>query len=555
MNKRKIKILPKYLQDRIAAGEVIERPASVVKELLENSLDANATEISIDIIGAGKRLIKVTDNGFGMDMEDLKICFFPHATSKINSEEELYKIQTLGFRGEALSSIASVSKIRIISQAEHESIGGFVEVSEGKLIKQGHTIHKGTTVEVRDLFFNIPVRRKFLKSAKTEIYHIITTVTEIAVCNPNVSFILKIDNNETLNLPKAESRGERILQIFGIEFFKKLIEINKGSLHIFLSKEGCFHSNRANQYIFINARPIKDISIKNAIYKGYEKLLPSDKHPIFFLYLEIPPEKVDFNVHPTKREVRFLDKDFIYRMIYSTVKEMFLKKLVIHKNGNVLSQVHSEDSLFENYKEKNPIKQSEIEEISDKYKSEDRYKFLRIGDVFFAFSDEEQGITIVDQHAACERILYEKLKNMSVQTIQLLFPIQVTLPAKEFNTLVLYLELLNEIGIEVEVFGKRTLLVRSVPEFLDGVDLQEIFFELATSIINEERTTLDDIKDKIAKTIACHRSIRGKNMLDNMEMKKLINDLLLVENPYRCPHGRPTMIYFSIEELRKMFKR
>jgi|Deesub1362B_J571_1020462.scaffolds.fasta_scaffold00010_100 DNA mismatch repair protein MutL len=552
---RRIRILPESLQDKIAAGEVIERPASVVKELLENSLDAGATEIHIEVLGSGKRLIKVADNGSGILRDDLELCFLRYATSKILSEEDLYKIKTLGFRGEALSSIASVSKMRITSQAEAEEVGGFIELSAGKLLNKGPATCRGTVVEVRDLFFNTPARKKFLKSDKTELYHIISTITEISLAHPGVSFLLLVDRQETLNLPKAKDLKERLQQVYGNETIEGLIEVFKGTLHMFISKEGHFHSTRVNQHVFINRRPVRDPIIKNAIYRGYGILLPADKHPEFFVYLYLSPEDVDFNVHPTKREVRFRDRESIYRRIYFTVKDLLQKE----EPTGVRESRREKTTPVEvksTYKEspETPYEQIAIRETEESFDT--KKKFLLIGEVFFAYS-EGKGITIVDYHAAHERILYERLKKTdNTASVQLLFPKQIRLPEKEFRILSDHLSTLKELGIEAEVFGEKTLLIRALPQFLQDVRIENILTDLAHVLMEVAASCpVEELRDRLAKTIACHKAVRGKTQLDELEMRRLLDELKEMEDPNHCPHGRPTRIHFDIPHLRKLFRR
>ncbi|NOZ24909.1 MAG: DNA mismatch repair endonuclease MutL [Nitrospirae bacterium] len=263
-----ITVLPEDLQNRIAAGEVIERPASVVKELVENSIDAGATEIAVEILNGGRRLILVSDNGRGMDREDALLCFHPHATSKISKEEDLFEIRTLGFRGEALSSIASVSRLKITTAPSGSTLGVSLEVHGGEPREVRETVHSGTTVEVRDLFFNTPARRKFLKSPRTEVYHIVETVTVAALSHPEVAFSLTVDRAETLRLPAAGGMRERVLQVYGEEFLGGLREVAAGNIRALISEEGNFRSSRSNQYIFVNQRPVRDASLRHAVYSA-----------------------------------------------------------------------------------------------------------------------------------------------------------------------------------------------------------------------------------------------------------------------------------------------
>jgi len=320
-----IKILPSDLTNKIAAGEVVERPASVVKELIENSIDAGATDIKVDVLYGGKRLMRVSDNGAGMDREDALLCFRRHATSKLSDEKDLFYIKTMGFRGEALPSIASVSKVKIITGKKGEPSGISVEIAGGEVREMKDSPAVGTTVEVMDLFFNTPARKKFLKSNSTELFHIIDLVTNEALSHWKTGFVLTSDNKETINLPPASGPRERIMQVFGSDFLNGLIETDAEaegiSMKSYVTKTDNFRGTRSHQFLFINSRPVKDRALSHAVYGAYEGIIPRDKHPIFFLFLDIDPAKVDVNVHPTKREVRFEDKELIYRFINRFIKE------------------------------------------------------------------------------------------------------------------------------------------------------------------------------------------------------------------------------------------
>ena len=324
---------PLNLRNKIAAGELVERPASVVKEFIENSIDAKSTRISIDIMRAGKKLIRVSDNGTGMDREDALLAFERYATSKLREEKDLINISTMGFRGEALSSIAAVSKVRLTTALTLDSLGTCIEIIGGDIKEIKDCTATGTTIEVKDLFFNTPARRKFLKSDTTENYHISDTVTRIAVSHPHIGFVLRMDGDEVLHLPEASSHRERLMQIYGKEFCDNLLESSPQDkltgVRAFLGNSSNLRNNKNNQFIFINDRPVRDQSISYAVYRGYEGLIPKEKHPVFFLFLELDPEKVDFNVHPAKREVRFADKNSIFNLVLNAVKAAVRNQMII----------------------------------------------------------------------------------------------------------------------------------------------------------------------------------------------------------------------------------
>jgi DNA mismatch repair protein MutL len=557
-----IKILPSYLRNKIAAGEVIERPASVVKELIENAIDAGSTEIKIEVLFGGKRLIRVSDNGNGMDKEDALLAFERHATSKLRTEDDLFNINTMGFRGEALPSIASVSKIKLVTGLKSSSLGVSLEIygSDVKEIKDSPFI--GTSVEVRDLFFNTPARKKFLKTTTTEFFHIIDVVTKEALSHWELGFCLATDNKNTLNIPLSSGPKERIIQIYGNDFFDNLMEVSAEkegmSIKSFVSKVENFRNTKSHQFIFINKRPIKDQSISHAVYTAYEGILPRDKHPVFFLFLDINPRKIDFNVHPTKREVRFEDKESVYRFVNNTLREAIKEKRTEYVKqfteipamdySKPLDTLHP--SPFSTSTAANASLVSEKLELA--YKP--YLPFIYLGDTFIAVSGKG-GLTLIDHHAAHERILYEKfLKGINLNSHLLLFPRQIKLSYKEYKVIIENMHILRDFGIEVDDFGHDTVIVRSLPDALREADIRGILSDIA-SYINHGISPGKTLKEALASRIACHSSIRGKIILNQEEISNLITDLEKTEHPDQCPHGRPTRIFFSSDDLKKMFKR
>ncbi|MBS1126828.1 MAG: mismatch repair protein MutL [Nitrospirae bacterium] len=557
-----IKILSTDLRNKIAAGEVIERPASVLKELIENAIDAESSEITVEVLNGGKRMIKVSDNGSGMDKEDALLSFEPHATSKISSFDDLFDIRSLGFRGEALPSIASVSKVKLVTGLKGSSSGISIEIDGGKVKDIRDSPLAGTSFEVRDLFYNTPARKKFLKTTSTELFHIIDTLTKEALSHHQIGFSLLTDNQETMNLPKASGHRERLMQVFGNEFVTGLIEVNSASdgmeLSAFVSNSGNFRNSKSHQYIFINRRPIKDASVSHAVYKAYEGVLPTDKHPIFFIFLTIDPGRVDFNVHPTKREVRFEDKEAIYRFINSRLRDRIKEDRTEY--ARQFTEVPGEDhetSFFQRYSNHGtstlPQGTSLVSEnLEMTYRT--ALPFIYLGDTFVAVSGRG-GLTIVDHHAAHERILYEKLLDgLPSMTRQLLFPRQVRVSAKEYRVLLENRGMLDTFGFEIDDFGNATVIVRTVPDELDDHDLTGILSDIAAGFI-EPNTSFPSLRDNIAARIACHRSIRGKKILSQEELSELLDNLEKTEHPDQCPHGRPTRIFYSLHDLNKLFKR
>jgi DNA mismatch repair protein MutL len=589
-----IKILPVHLRNKIAAGEVIERPASVLKELIENSIDAGSTGITIDVLYGGKRLIRVSDNGTGMDREDALLCFERYATSKLLKEDDLFNIKTMGFRGEALSSIASVSKVKLITALRDNSQGVSAEVYGGDIKEIKDSPSLGTTVEVRDLFYNTPARKKFLKSNNTELFHIIDVVTKEALPHWWISFRLTSDNKETIDIPLSSGLKERILQIYGEEFLAGLMEVNnppesphtplwkrgaegdfKGGMggfvenrdkgqwinvkmNAFVSKGDNFRNMKSHQFIFINNRTIKDQSISHAIYKAYEGILPREKHPVFFVFLYINPQRVDFNVHPTKREVRFENKDFVYRSVNSSIREAVKGERVQYTKQFV--------ETFSPGSSTSPVQSYEVTKVPELASSESvisenlefayrhHLPFIYLGDTFIAVSGKG-GLTLIDHHAAHERILYEKfLKGMNLNSYQLLFPKQAKLSHKEYMIILENNRILMDFGMEIDDFGHDTIIVRSLPDVLKEADLRGILSDVASCIMDGIPPD-KSLKEEIAARIACHSSVRGKEILKQEEVSNLIEDLEKTEYPDQCPHGRPTRIFLSLDDLKKMFKR
>lgn len=586
-----IHILPLNLRNKIAAGEVVERPASVVKELMENSIDAGASRIEIDIGKAGRRLIKVSDNGTGMDREDALLAFERYTTSKIKDENDLFHIRTMGFRGEALSSIASVSKVRLITaastpaselQTPDSSAGTCIEIVGGEIKDVKDCAALGTNIEIKDLFFNTPARRKFLKSDSTENYHTIDIVTREALSHYHTGFVLRMDGDDVLNLPAASSMRERLAQVFGADLIDGLLEIETQirdiGIRAFLGKAANVRNNKNNQFLFINNRPVKDRSVTYAVYKAYEGMIPKDKHPVFFLFMDINPEIVDFNVHPTKREVRFEDKNSVFNFVYQAAKEALKNSTGVSEyrsDGEIMLRHQCPDTPTLRYPDtiisRHPVV-SESASLYDIISHMESISFIYLGDTLVAIP-EKNGLTIVDYHAAHERINYERLLegssfdklrtgvNGQGLSYRLLFPQQIKLQVSEYRVILENLKLLNEFGLEVEDFGHGTIIIRSLPEFLRDADAHSLMSNIAASLVNlskldpEGLEPLDSVKKMLAAKMACHSSIRGKEVPDGMKIAQLLKDLDNMENPSACPHGRPTKIFISTDELRKMFKK
>lgn len=552
-----IKILPSGLRNKISAGEVVERPASVVKELVENSIDAGATDIKIEVSYGGKRLIRVSDNGCGMDREDALLCFERHATSKLLDENGLFDIRTLGFRGEALPSIASVSRVKLVTGMKGSFSGISLEIDGGEIKGIKDSSFSGTSVAVRDIFFNTPARKKFLKKDDTELVHIMDALTNEAVAHSEISFSLFTDGREAMLFPKASSPRERIQQVFGPEFLDGLIEVgaerDNMRLTALVSKSTNFRKSRSHQFLFVNSRPVKDQTVSSAVYKAYEGVLPGGCHPVFFIFLELDPGKVDFNVHPAKREVRFEEKERVYRFIYSQGRDSVRGERSEY-TGRFMEMPGTAVPASNHYPSSSPLPREPLVSEDTPLAYRPVLPFIYLGETFVAVSGAG-GLTVIDHHAAHERILYEKfLKKVDLDPHQLLFPLQVKLSHKEYGLILENRDLLSDFGIEVGDFGHDVITVRALPSALEGVDVRGVLSDAVEAVCAGERPGRS-LKEAVAARIACHGSVRGREILNQEELSRLLADLEKTQHPDQCPHGRPTRIFFSLDDLKKMFKR
>jgi DNA mismatch repair protein MutL len=570
-----IPILSDTLISKIAAGEVIERPASIVRELVDNSIDAGAKNISVDVLYGGKKLIRVVDDGIGMDREDAILCFERHATSKIKTEEDLFNIHTLGFRGEALPSIASVSKVVLFTCKADSPIGTKVEIAGGqrKTVTDAPPI-SGTTLEVRDIFYNTPARKKFLKSTATEASHIIDIIMQKALSYPSISFNLRHNNSEVINVSSVKDLKERFIQLYSEEIFNEFVEIKRGDTGIkvygFISVPQFARSTKNYQLVFINRRPVRNPTVTHAVYNVYRDIISKDKHPAFFLFIDIDTTKVDVNVHPTKREVRFESPDEIHRTVEFAIKEALYPK----KTREYIDYIPESKTIKES-KEMDDGSHLVRETLESALQSEGELQtdifvrglvpvveqFFYIGESFYA-KPTGDGLMVIDQHAAHERVLYEKLlKKTDIEVENLFLPLRIDLPAREFNIIMNYRMVFQELGIYYEDFGGNSIIIRSLPKELRRADIKGLILDIASEILDREDTGAEDeIKKKtllqsIAAAIACHKSVRGKEQLNNEELSHLLSELEKTKAPDRCPHGRPTRVFFSLDELKKMFKR
>jgi DNA mismatch repair protein MutL len=646
----KIRVLSEAVANMIAAGEVVERPVSVVKELLENSLDAGSTRIRVNIEAGGKKLIEIIDDGCGMMRDDALLAFERHATSKLRNAEDLLNVATLGFRGEALPSIASVSRLRLETRAREEPSGTIVEINGGKIFKVEEAgLPSGTSIAVRDLFFNTPARKKFLKSESTELSHIASLVTHYALAHPHKHFELHSATNALLVTPPVSGHSARVYQVFGKETLDQLIPLtarqklervglpqpppwrrseqeggkDPGEVHIhgFVSKPEIQKLNRNSIYIFVNSRLIRDRLIQHAIAEAYRNILPPTVFPVILLFLEMPSAEVDVNVHPSKTEVRFRQQSLLHDLVRDAIRAALMKarpvpqfvseihahptaspsltpgarparaggawralyepadsasfasppqavppiserlqfgeSIAVESNA-ALSLVRSQQVLPDDGC--TPQLPDEPEPPSQLAASLGSLKPLgQIRDSFILAVNHE-GLWIVDQHVAHERVLFERVLKQcaarGVESQRLLMPLILELSPAQ---LAVFSEIFDELarnGFEAEPFGTRSVAIKVAPAGIEASEVERLLHELLEQLAREDqRLNLDAIRTRIAASIACHAAIKVNMPLEQNKMEWLLGELAKTEAPMTCPHGRPVVLRYSIKDIQKAFKR
>jgi DNA mismatch repair protein MutL len=579
-----IRVLPDDIASQIAAGEVVERPASVVKELLENSLDAAATHITISVEGAGKNLIEVADNGIGITAEDLPLAATRHATSKLSSAEDLFRIETLGFRGEALASIGSVSRMSITSRPKEAEAGMLLQVDGGKAQKPRSVgAPAGTVIRVEDLFFNVPARLKFLKTDRTERRQIDTLVTRYALAYPQVRFLLRHGGRTSLQTSGNGDRREVLATLYGVEVGKQMIEVlaqDDGlTINGFTSPTSLTRSNRSEIVFFINGRPIQDVALTTALVQAYHTMLMVGRYPMAVLFLEMPPEQVDVNVHPTKAEVRFRDRDFVFRGIGRAVRRALLAHTPVPEVDQLSNQLRWSPTwggsrpskeldpawkmIEKNGQEEVDVVQGDSQPVEKGQSAlpEVNVPLLRlVGQVALAYliAEGPDGLYLIDQHAAHERVLFERFmaqKQESIPAQTLLEPVTVELPPASTQLIEDQLPVMSQLGFQVEAFGRGTFLVRSVPTLLAGMDPGAALRVLVEDFEEDEAPLAEEIEAKIIARVCKRAAVKAGQTLSIEEQQALIRDLESCQSPRTCPHGRPTMIHLSVDLLERQFGR
>ncbi|MGH9840174.1 MAG: DNA mismatch repair endonuclease MutL [Blastocatellia bacterium] len=638
----KIRVLPDSLANKIAAGEVVERPASIVKELIENSIDAGARAIHVTIESGGRRLIRVSDDGEGMSRDDAILAFERHATSKLKTVEDLEAILTLGFRGEALASIASVAKVRLRTQTAGDLAGSEIEISGGRMLGvRDVAFARGAEFEIRDLFFNVPARRKFLKSEATESFHIANLVTHYALANPQLSFTLQNNNRDSIRVTPAADLRDRAYQLFGAEFIGDLIEVLGESEEMrvrgFVSSPSTTRTTRDSQFFFINGRYVRDKLIGKALSDAYRAMIPSGVYPSAMLFVEMPPNEVDVNVHPAKTEVRFVRGAIVFDLVRDAVRRSISrtkaaatpfaeKKLDFsqsaestvpgefpaerpqpsreelrsafrlqapppqqQKTGLVFAEPSQPEPASE---ETEPVVQPANEEAApepsplpeptyskrlgclgqrapDASNLRSASNMTLIADEInplgqlhnsFIIAADRTGLLLIDQHVAHERILFEQhwraLRRHRVEVQRLLLPETLDLTPAQAASFDQLLPELEENGFEIGRLSGRTIAIKAMPALLDAGTGQALLAELLDAIEEGRRgLSLDEIRAEVAASLACRAAIKINLPLAAEKMRWLIDELLTMENPATCPHGRPIILRITAREIEKGFQR
>jgi DNA mismatch repair protein MutL len=605
-----IKVLPEHIANQIAAGEVIQRPASIVKELLDNSIDAGATYIQLIVKDAGKALVQVIDNGKGMSESDARMCWERHATSKISTIEDVFKIKTMGFRGEALASIASVSKVELKTKRADDSIGTYILIEGSKIVSQEPIAQAvGTSIAVKNLFFNIPARRNFLKSNPVEYRHIIDEFTRAALANPQVAFDL-FHNDEPIHQLKSADLAKRLIDFFNDKKTTDLLPFEEQTSIInvsgFIGKPPIAKKTKGEQFIFVNNRYIKDAYLNHAIVNGFENIIAKDQYPFYCLYIEIDPSKIDVNIHPTKTEIKFEDERNIYQILRAVTRKVlgenyntplldkayddnqFLQTdLNIQKNtptpyfqnntNTAATQNTNKNEWFKteyasarNYKKQQTghwedlfkIAPNEIPDYGEQQQlltqneQQTGQQFLQIQQTYIA-TQIKSGLLLISQQAAHERILYEKyliaIQNQPIASQQKLFPKAITLNAIDESILLEIMPEIKTLGFDVNAFGKSTFVVNGVPAEMEYTNEQELLLDLIGNF-KENRNQNESKHELIAKILAKKAAIKAGTSLATEEMNRLVDELFACNEPKYSPDGKACLLTLNMLELANMFK-
>lgn len=575
-----IKVLAEKVASQIAAGEVVERPASVVKELLENALDAGATSITIRVEQAGKRLIEVSDNGCGVPTEEMKLAVARHATSKLSSAEDLFHIRSLGFRGEALASIGSVSRMVLLSRTYESDLGGRLTVEAGQVgaLEQAG-LPVGTVVRVEDLFFNLPARLKFLKTDQTERNQISALVTRYALAYPAVRITLEQDGKTLLQTNGNGDRREVLAQLYGVDIARQMLEVSleedNASVTGFISPISLTRSNRREITFFINGRWVQDTALSSALLQAYHTLLMVGRYPLSALLIWLPPEDVDVNVHPAKAEVRFRQPNQVFSLVQRAVRRALLAYSPVPQVSSsywrpLPGVQHIIDPAWEmSVETRQELSNAEVsmeagepsEAAEQATLPSGKIPLLRlVGQVGAAYlvAEGPDGLYLIDQHAAHERVLFERFirqKPASIASQQLLEPRTVQLPPSAAHLLEKQLDLLKSLGIDIEEFGPNTFRVRAIPAIFGGSDPAAAVMAVVEEFEEDETPLKNEEESRIIARICKRVAVKAGKILSSEEQTALLRDLESCQSPRTCPHGRPTMIHLSVDLLERQFGR
>lgn len=611
---KRINILDVETSNKIAAGEVVERPFSVVKELIENSLDANSKNITVEIVEGGQKSIKITDDGEGIHPEDIEKAFLPHATSKIKDIEDIYSINTFGFRGEALASITAVSNTILNTRTVDVDFGKEISISGGyvnHLRDSGCNV--GTSIVVNDLFYNVPARLKFMKSTQREAALIVDIVERLALVNSKVSFRVFNNGNKALTTFSSDKVSDTIRAIYGKTVYENIMPIEKhsdiASVHGYIGNAEISRGSRNNQSIFVNKRFVKNKLITTAVENAFKSFLTINKYPFFVLFIEIFPELIDVNVHPTKSEIKFNDDHFIFKLVFDAVHEairnslkdsfdiepLSLNDFERDENKHVQSMVqlpidlksdfgeklysmpvepsfNSSGNLFEHKPSAAYVMQNRDNAVSissikgttyeDTNTSEAKFPLLNVIGQFndtYILSQGGEELFIIDQHAAHEKILFEQysdsVKNRQVLAQILAAPVVVELSTEDFVIYTENSEIFKTTGFNIDIFGQNTISIREVPIILGKIEIKSLFLSIIDNLKSMGTGEAASVKYNKIATLACKSAVKAKDKLSILEMKALIDKLRYIREPFTCPHGRPTIIKITLNELEKRFKR
>ena len=598
----KIRVLADHVANQIAAGEVVERPASVAKELVENSIDAGATRITIEIEAGGRRLLKVSDDGEGMVRDDAILAFERHATSKLHTAEDLISIGTLGFRGEALASIASVAKVELITSTAGASAGTRVLIEGGRMRDVKDAAHpRGTTIAVRDLFFNVPARRKFLRSEATETFHLTNLVTHYALAHPEIAFAFVNNGRDVVRAVPAKDLRERAYQIFGEEFLENLLPVDGGDTLVarvtgFVSAPRDRRTSRDSQYLFVNRRFVRDRMIGRSLSEGYRSILPHGVYPAALLFIETPLEEVDVNVHPAKTEVRFRRSAAVADAVREAIRDALARNEYVPQIPQItqtqvasaavsftqpppqprieFAPLPSGDEIARDIEEMirsssfvkspsplPPLNSAErlVREVTPETLSTNIHPLGQLEESFIIATDDE-GLLLIDQHVAHERVLFDKYRALESErrpeSQQLLVPETFDLTPAQAAVFDQLAPELETYGFELMRLSGRTVAIRAVPADLPAGEARNMLSELLETVDPEKKTSAHEtLKDEIAASLACHAAIKVNMTLTPEKMRWLIDRLLQTSSPTTCPHGRPVILRLKMRDILKGFHR